>query len=88
MSAAIEEQLEKIPVINWMVRILKKIKLKAFEGLSLYDLIEMYLVGIVKGTLSSRASFHCVQPVFGPISVAYFFIDFGTIHYTLRECGQ
>ena len=56
MSAAIEEQLEKIPVINCMVRILKKIKLKAFEGLSLYDLIEMYLVGIVKGTLSSRAS--------------------------------
>ena len=56
MSAAIEEQLEKIPVINWVVRLLKKIKLKAFEGLSFYDLIEMYLVGIVKGTLSSRAS--------------------------------
>jgi len=56
MSAAIEEQLEKIPVINWMVRVLKRIKLNAFEGLSLYDLIEMYLVGIVKGTLSSRAS--------------------------------
>ena len=56
MSAAIEEQLEKIPVINWIVRLLKKIKLKAFEGLSFYDLIEMYLVGIVKGTLSSRAS--------------------------------
>ncbi len=56
MSAAIEEQLEKIPVINWGVRLLKKIKLKAFEGLSFYDLIEMYLVGIVKGTLSSRAS--------------------------------
>ncbi len=42
MSAAIEEQLEKIPVINWMVRILKKIKLKAFEGLSLDDLNEKY----------------------------------------------
>lgn len=56
MSAVIEEQLEKIPVINWLVRLMKKIKLKAFEGLSLYDLIEMYLVGIVKGTLSSRAS--------------------------------
>ncbi|MEZ4808830.1 MAG: YihY/virulence factor BrkB family protein [Allomuricauda sp.] len=56
MSVAIEEQLEKIPVINWLVRLLKKIKLKAFEGLSFYDLIEMYLVGIVKGTLSSRAS--------------------------------
>jgi len=56
MSAGIEEQLEKIPVINWIVRLMKKIKLKAFEGLSLYDLIEMYLLGIVKGTLSSRAS--------------------------------
>ena len=56
MSKAIEEKLEKIPVINWLVRLLKKIKLKAFEGLSLYDLIEMYLLGIVKGTLSSRAS--------------------------------
>ena len=56
MSVVIEEQLEKIPVINWLVRLLKKIKLKAFEGLSFYDLIEMYLVGIVKGTLSTRAS--------------------------------
>ncbi|WP_127137862.1 YihY/virulence factor BrkB family protein [Flagellimonas oceanensis] len=56
MSVAIEEKLEKIPVINWLVRLLKKIKLKAFEGLSLYDLVEMYLVGIVKGAVSTRAS--------------------------------
>ncbi|MEM8846472.1 MAG: YihY/virulence factor BrkB family protein [Bacteroidota bacterium] len=56
MSVAIEERLEKIPVINWLVRLLKKIKLKAFEGLSFYDLLEMYVVGIVEGTLSSRAS--------------------------------
>jgi len=56
MSVAIEEKLEKIPVINWLVRLLKKIKLQAFEGLSLYDLVEMYLVGIVKGAVSTRAS--------------------------------
>ena len=56
MSVAIEERVEKIPVINWLVRLLKKIKLKAFEGLSFYDLLEMYVVGIVEGTLSSRAS--------------------------------
>ncbi|MBR9855193.1 MAG: YihY/virulence factor BrkB family protein [Algicola sp.] len=56
MSAAIEEQLEKIPVVNWIVRVLKKIKLKAFEGLSFYDLIEMYLMGIIKGAVSTRAS--------------------------------
>ncbi|SDQ68254.1 YihY/virulence factor BrkB family protein [Flagellimonas zhangzhouensis] len=56
MSAAIEEQLEKIPVVNWIVRLLKNIKLKAFEGLSFYDLIEMYVVGVVEGALSTRAS--------------------------------
>jgi membrane protein len=56
MSAAIEEQLEKIPVVNWLVRLLKNIKLKAFEGLSFYDLMEMYVVGIVKGAVSTRAS--------------------------------
>ena len=31
-------------------------KLRAFKGLSVYDLLEMYTYGIVKGTLSTRAS--------------------------------
>ncbi|WP_431161638.1 YihY/virulence factor BrkB family protein [Flagellimonas beolgyonensis] len=56
MSKAIEERLEKIPVINWAARLLKKIKLGALEGLSFYDLIEMYLLGIVRGAVSTRAS--------------------------------
>ena len=56
MSAEIEAKLDKIPIINWLVTFLKKIKLPAFEGLSLYDLIEMYILGIVQGALSSRAS--------------------------------
>ncbi|MEM6865906.1 MAG: YihY/virulence factor BrkB family protein [Bacteroidota bacterium] len=56
MSMAIEERLAKIPVINGLVKLLKQMKLKAFEGLSFYDLLEMYVVGVVKGTLSSRAS--------------------------------
>ncbi|MEX0288393.1 MAG: YihY/virulence factor BrkB family protein [Flavobacteriaceae bacterium] len=56
MSAEIEEKLDKIPVLNLLVRFLKKIKLSAFEGLSLYDLIEMYIKGIVEGALSTRAS--------------------------------
>ncbi|WP_190809051.1 YihY/virulence factor BrkB family protein [Flagellimonas sp. S3867] len=56
MSVAIEERLEKIPVVNWVVRLLKNIKLKAFEGLSFYDLLEMYVLGIVKGAVSTRAS--------------------------------
>lgn len=53
---AIEERLAKIPVINGLVKLLKQMKLRAFEGLSFYDLLEMYVVGVVKGTLSSRAS--------------------------------
>ena len=56
MSAEIEEKLEKIPVVKWLVRFLKRIKLPTFEGLSLYDLLEMYVIGIVEGALSTRAS--------------------------------
>ncbi|SMC85928.1 YihY/virulence factor BrkB family protein [Cellulophaga tyrosinoxydans] len=56
MSAIIEEKIDKIPIINWLARLLKKVKLPAFEGFSLYDLIEMYFSGIIKGALSTRAS--------------------------------
>ena len=56
MTKPIEDRLEKIPVINIIVRIFKKIKLPALEGLSLYDLLELYITGIVKGALTTRAS--------------------------------
>lgn len=56
MSEAIEEKLLKIPIVNILVRLLKGVKLPGFEGLSIYDLLEMYVTGILKGTLSTRAS--------------------------------
>lgn len=56
MSVEIEEKLEKIPIVNWLVRLLKTIKLPGFEGLSIYDLSEMYIRGIVQGAVSTRAS--------------------------------
>jgi len=56
MSVEIEKKLEKIPILNWAVKLLKNIKLPGFEGLSSYDLTEMYVLGIFKGTLSTRAS--------------------------------
>lgn len=56
MTRKIEDKLDKIPILNLIVRFLKKIKLPGFEGLSVYDLIEMYIIGIVKGALTSRAS--------------------------------
>ncbi|UWX53660.1 YihY/virulence factor BrkB family protein [Maribacter litopenaei] len=56
MSLEIEEKLDKVPILNKVVRLLKTIKLPGLEGLSLYDLLEMYINGIVQGALSSRAS--------------------------------
>ncbi|WGD34148.1 YihY/virulence factor BrkB family protein [Olleya sp. YS] len=56
MSQAIEDKLSKIPIINVIVRILGKIKLPGLEGLSLYDLLELYITGIAKGALTARAS--------------------------------
>ncbi len=56
MTKPIEDKLDKIPVINVLVRFFKQIKLPGFEGLSIYDLLEMYILGIVKGALTTRAS--------------------------------
>ncbi|NNK82967.1 MAG: YihY/virulence factor BrkB family protein [Flavobacteriaceae bacterium] len=56
MTKQVEDKLDSIPVLNLVVRFLKKIKLPGFEGLSLYDLLEMYIIGIVEGALTTRAS--------------------------------
>jgi membrane protein len=56
MTKTTEERLSKIPVINLLVRFLQKIKLPGLEGMSLFHLIEMYLVGIVKGAITTRGS--------------------------------
>jgi len=56
MSKKIEEKLDKIPVLNLVVRFFKKIRLPGFEGLSIYDLLELYIKGIVNGALTTRAS--------------------------------
>ena len=56
MSEQVEKRLSRIPLVNWLVKALKAIVLPGFEGLSLYDLLETYAVGIIQGTFSSRAS--------------------------------
>jgi membrane protein len=56
MTKIIEDKLKKIPIINLLVALLKKVKLPGLEGLSLYDLIELYITGIINGALTSRAS--------------------------------
>jgi len=56
MTKSVEDKLEKIPGINLLVKLLKQIKLPGLEGLSVYDLLELYTIGIAKGTLATRAS--------------------------------
>lgn len=55
MSKEIEEKLAKIPVVNVLVQFGKKIKVPGLEGMSLYDVLEMYIIGIVQGALTTRA---------------------------------
>ena len=56
MSIEIEEKLLKIAVLRNLVRFLQTIKLPWLHGLSLYDLLEMYISGIAEGALSYRAT--------------------------------
>ena len=55
MSKEIEDKLAKIPVVTILVRFGKKIKIPGLEGMSLYDVLEMYIIGIVEGALTTRA---------------------------------
>lgn len=56
MSKETEDRLEQIPVIKTLVQIGKKIKIPGLEGMSLCDVLEMYIIGIVKGAITTRAS--------------------------------
>ncbi len=56
MSKTIRNKLSKIPPVKWLFGLLKKLRLPGFEGLSMYDLIEIYSLGVIKGALSTRAS--------------------------------
>jgi len=75
MSKEIEESLMKIPVLQNLVKFGKSLKLPGFEGLSLYDLLETYILGIAKGTFSARA---------GAIAFSFFMALFPFILFVLN----
>ena len=56
MSKAIESRLLKVPILRNLVQVLQRIKLPWLEGLSLYELMELYILGIVEGGLTYHAS--------------------------------
>ena len=56
MASVVEKKLLKIPVLRTLVQVFQRIKLPWLEGLSLYDLMELYIRGIVEGGLTYHAS--------------------------------
>ena len=55
MSQEIESQIKKIPVLRNLMYLAKRVKLPWLQGLSLYDLLEIYGIGIAQGAISYRA---------------------------------
>jgi membrane protein len=55
MSKEIEASISRIPLLRSLARLLKRVKLPWLQGLSLYDLLELYGIGIFEGALSYRA---------------------------------
>lgn len=56
MSQEIEAKIEKIPVVRNIAGLTKRVKLPWLEGFTLYDLLEIYFMGIAEGALTYRAA--------------------------------
>lgn len=56
MNKSVKNIFEKFPLLRWITNFIKSIKLPGLTGLSLYDLLEMYILGIIHGALTIRAS--------------------------------
>lgn len=56
MSQELEERFEKIPVVRNLVHWLKRRKMAWLEGMSWYDLIELYIIGIIESGFTYHAS--------------------------------
>lgn len=56
MSKKLEIKIKEIPVVRNIVSVLKRIKLPWLQGFSLYDLLELYGLGIFEGAFSYHAS--------------------------------
>lgn len=47
--------LSKIPIISWFVKLLSAIKIPGLQGMTAFNLWEIYSVGILKGAIGARA---------------------------------
>ena len=70
-----KNKLKRIPVVRNLVAILESLKLPGYTYFSFYDLLQMYVSGVLKGTLSSRA---------GSISFSFFMALFPFLLFLLN----
>ena len=56
MNKETEALIDHIPLLNKLIAFLKRIPLGKGQQFSLYDLLELYTIGIVRGALTYRAS--------------------------------
>ena len=56
MSIEVEAKLKRIPVVKQLVILAQKIPLPWLHGLSLYDLIEIYIIGVIEGAIAYRSA--------------------------------
>jgi membrane protein len=75
MTLKIEDLLLKIPLVKWFIVLLKKNKIPGLEGMSFYHFFDMYISGILKGALTSRA---------GAIAFNFFMAIFPFLLFTLN----
>ena len=71
----LKEKLKTIPIVKNLVGFLEALKIPGYDSFSFYDLAEMYVSGIVKGALSSRA---------GSISFSFFMALFPFLLFILN----
>lgn len=67
--------LSKIPVVSWLTKTMDAIKLPGLEGLTLFNLWEIYSIGIVEGAIGTRAN---------AISYSFFLAMFPFILFVLN----
>ncbi len=52
----LEQRIKNLPIIKQLIALLSSIKLPWLHGLSLYELLNLYITGIIEGALSYRAA--------------------------------
>lgn len=70
-----KEKFLRIPIIKNIVQLTDNIKVPGLVGMSLYDLLEMYIIGIINGAVTSRA---------GSIAFSFFMALFPFVLFLLN----